>query len=531
MQINEEQDLTIEEFFDICKSEEGLYQIDTPDGWQDIDFLISKKDKECYNLVFDDGSELGCSSDHVVSVKGEWKQTINIDVQSDKVDSRSGDKCVVAKEYLGVKDTFDLGLKNTEHRYFSNDIISHNTGKSLTCSALASIYEMPLLRLDFGAIFGSLIGESETNMRNAIQISEAIAPCIVGDTKIIIDGSEISIEELFNKTAYDGQSFSIVDCKIESTHGNNIQCYAISRKKYTGILIRVTTNEGHTITVTEDHRLLVEENDVEEWKEAKDLSEKDCIVTGFEVPFETSRDTKSNIKSIERIDVENEYVYDPCCESPHSYFSNGFVSHNCIMWIDEVEKGIGGVQSSNQTDGGVTARVFGSLLTWMQEKKAPVFVICTANNISGIPPEFLRAGRFDEIFFLDLPDAEQREDITAKLLAKKSRNPDEFDIEQIVDMTNNYSPAEIEKGIDNAMFVAYADDRREVKTEDIVVAMGEFQPLYNGRRDEIESLRTFALGEDGKGGIARLANSTKHKVQTIDHSAPRGLSMSGELDL
>ncbi len=187
----------------------------------------------------------------------------------------------------------------------------------------------------------------------------------------------------------------------------------------------------------------------------------------------------------------------------------------CILWIDEIEKGIGGVQSSNYTDGGVTNRVFGTLLTWMQEKTAPVFVVATANNIQGIPPEFQRAGRFDEMFFLDLPDEEQRREVFACLLNKKGRNPKDFDLILLSQASDKYSPAELEKGINNALFIAYADDKRDMTNDDIITELGKFMPLYNTRREELEEMRTWALGDDGVGGRARLANSTRTKEYSV----------------
>lgn len=93
----------------------------------------------------------------------------------------------------------------------------------------------------------------------------------------------------------------------------------------------------------------------------------------------------------------------------------------CVLWIDEIEKGLNGVQSSGSTDGGVTSRIFSTILTWMQEKTSPVFVVATANNINLLPPELLRKGRFDEIFFVDLPTAKERENIFSIHLKKKDK--------------------------------------------------------------------------------------------------------------
>lgn len=199
----------------------------------------------------------------------------------------------------------------------------------------------------------------------------------------------------------------------------------------------------------------------------------------------------------------------------------------CVLWWDEAEKGIGGVQSSNATDGGVTNRVFATLLTWMQEKQHPVFVVCTANNVTSIPPEFMRAGRFDEIFFVDLPNHDQRVDVLERLLLRKKRNPEEFDLEEIARQSEFYSPAELEKAINNALFVAFSEKARQVTTKDITSELKKFQPLYNTRREEIESMREWALGEDGKGGRAVLANSCTEELtpKEID-SVSRDLKLS-----
>lgn len=200
-----------------------------------------------------------------------------------------------------------------------------------------------------------------------------------------------------------------------------------------------------------------------------------------------------------------------------------------ILWLDEVEKGIGGVESSNATDGGVTNRVFGTMLTWMQDKLAPVFMVCTANNIDGLPPEFMRAGRFDEIFFIDLPDEDQRAEVIEKLLSRKKRNASEFDIDQIVSATHNYTPVEIEKGIDNALFVAYSNNKRSLTTEDIVNETKKFFPLYNSRREDIDKMRKWALGESGVGGRAVLANSPKKPKKPDDGKSYRALDIDGDL--
>lgn len=214
-------------------------------------------------------------------------------------------------------------------------------GKSLICKAISSEWGMPLLRLDFGRLFGSLIGDSEKNARDAIKLAEAVAPC--------------------------------------------------------------------------------------------------------------------------------------------------------ILWIDEIEKAIGGHgSSSSASDGGTTSRVLSTFLTWMQEKTSPVFVVATANNQKSIPKEFLRAGRFDEIFFVDLPNREEREEIFEVLLRLRKIDTTNFNIALLAEKSQNYSGAEIEKGIDNAMLTGFLDNKRKIDTDDIIIELGEFKTLYAMRKEEFDELREWA---------------------------------------
>lgn len=173
-----------------------------------------------------------------------------------------------------------------------------------------------------------------------------------------------------------------------------------------------------------------------------------------------------------------------------------------VLWIDEMEKSLAGVQSSGKTDSGVTARVFGQFLTWLQEKKAPVFVIATANAVEQLPPELLRKGRFDEIFFVDLPSAEERADIFTVQIAKRRRDPAVFDTAKLAAATENFSGAEIEESIISGLFAAWNDGGREIVTEDVLSAAGAISPMAVGIADRIESLRGWADKN------ARLVNGT-----------------------
>lgn len=167
----------------------------------------------------------------------------------------------------------------------------------------------------------------------------------------------------------------------------------------------------------------------------------------------------------------------------------------CVLWIDEIEKGLNGVQSSGSTDGGVTSRIFSTILTWMQEKTSPVFVVATANNINLLPPELLRKGRFDEIFFVDLPNPKERENIFAIHLKKKGQDPSQYPMEMLGKKTEGFNGAEIEECIKEAMFAAYveAPDNPKLLSKHLVDAISKTVPLSTTMREQIAALRNWAV--------------------------------------
>ena len=162
-----------------------------------------------------------------------------------------------------------------------------------------------------------------------------------------------------------------------------------------------------------------------------------------------------------------------------------------ILWIDEIDKAFGGVTDTMTGDSGTTKRIFGTFLTWMQEKTAPVFIIATANSIEQLPPEFLRKGRFDEIFFIDLPDAEEREQIFEIHLKKRKRDPEKFNSGLLSKSAEGFSGAEIEEAIISAMYSGFAQGR-DITTEDILKASDETVPLSETQFEQIEKLRNWA---------------------------------------
>lgn len=162
-----------------------------------------------------------------------------------------------------------------------------------------------------------------------------------------------------------------------------------------------------------------------------------------------------------------------------------------VLWIDEIEKGLSGLESSGSVDAGVTARVFGSFLSWMQEKTAPVFVVATSNDVSKLPPELLRKGRFDEIFFVDLPKESERRDIFNIHLRRKNRDPESYDIKELAHKSEGYSGAEIEQAVIGGLYDAFAQNE-ELNQGHLLQNIRKSVPLSVTMAERINSLRSWA---------------------------------------
>ncbi|MCZ6773044.1 MAG: AAA family ATPase, partial [Proteobacteria bacterium] len=156
---------------------------------------------------------------------------------------------------------------------------------------------------------------------------------------------------------------------------------------------------------------------------------------------------------------------------------------------DEIEKAFASA-ASRRSDGGLSQRMFGSLLTWMQEHTEPVFLVATANDIEALPPELLRKGRFDEIFFVDLPKKAARKQIFSIHLKKRKRDPKEFDVQALADVSDGFSGAEIEQAIIAGMHDAFADGK-SLTTERIIQALQDSPPLSVTMAEKVQALRTW----------------------------------------
>ncbi len=162
-----------------------------------------------------------------------------------------------------------------------------------------------------------------------------------------------------------------------------------------------------------------------------------------------------------------------------------------ILFIDELDKAFAGTAGSGDSDGGTSSRIFGSFLTWMQEKTSPIFVMATANRVDSLPGEFLRKGRFDEIFFVDLPTQSEREAVFTIHLNKRKRDLQRFDPLQLAKVADGFSGAEIEQALIAAMYDAFAQER-EFTQLDIIAAIKATLPLSRTMTEQVTALREWA---------------------------------------
>src|SRR5208337_4864462 len=192
----------------------------------------------------------------------------------------------------------------------------------------------------------------------------------------------------------------------------------------------------------------------------------------------------------------------------------------CILWVDEIEKAF----AFGSGDAGTSQRVFAHLLTWMQDKTSPCFVVATANNIAALPPELLRKGRFDEIFFLDLPTIEERREIFTVHLKKRKCIPAEFDLDTLAQKSEGYVGAEIEQTIIDAMYRAFSENMRRVTTTDILFCMKTQVPLSVSQRETVATLRAW-LAEGRAQSASRTVppssgNGRAIALETFDTGRP-----------
>lgn len=165
----------------------------------------------------------------------------------------------------------------------------------------------------------------------------------------------------------------------------------------------------------------------------------------------------------------------------------------CVLWLDEIEKALSGA-TQGAADGGVSADALGAILSWMQDRAGSVFVVATANDVRSLPPELLRKGRFDDLFFVDLPTATERAAILAAALRSHGRDPSKIALQVVAAATSEFTGAELAALIPEALFSAFADREREITTDDLIEAASNVVPLAKTASEKIKAVREWAQG-------------------------------------
>lgn len=186
----------------------------------------------------------------------------------------------------------------------------------------------------------------------------------------------------------------------------------------------------------------------------------------------------------------------------------------CVVWLDEVEKGLQGA-TSGASDGGVSADALGAILTWMQERRGQAFVIATANDISNLPPEFLRKGRFDEVWFVDVPTGIERVAVLKAALVKYGRPNADIEFGAVANACKNFTGAEIAAIVPDAMFAAFADGAREITTKDLIDAAKTVVPLTTTAAEKITELRKWAK-DRARPATAATIEEQRPAVRALD---------------
>lgn len=186
----------------------------------------------------------------------------------------------------------------------------------------------------------------------------------------------------------------------------------------------------------------------------------------------------------------------------------------CVVWLDEIEKALQG-STSGSSDGGTSSDQLGAILGWMQERSSEAFVIATANDVSALPPELLRKGRFDELFFVDLPTRSERVQIAQATLKTFGRKPDAIDTGAVADATTDFTGAEIAAIVPEAMFTAFNDGGREITTDDLLQAARDVVPLSKTAAGKIKALRDWANGKARSASIPE-EKATERRLRALD---------------
>lgn len=183
----------------------------------------------------------------------------------------------------------------------------------------------------------------------------------------------------------------------------------------------------------------------------------------------------------------------------------------CVVWLDEIEKALAGA-TQGAADGGVSSDALGTILQWMQERTGEAFVIATSNDVSSLPPELLRKGRFDELWFVDLPNAKERAEVLKAALRSHGRGNVKIDHGKVAEVSLEFTGSEIAAIVPDALYAAFADGAREINTKDLLAAAKTVVPLAKTAKTKIDTLRSWAAGRARAATTAEVATSSKRKL-------------------
>jgi len=187
----------------------------------------------------------------------------------------------------------------------------------------------------------------------------------------------------------------------------------------------------------------------------------------------------------------------------------------CVVWFDEVEKALQGA-TSGSADGGVSSDAMGAVLTWMQERKSDAFVIMTANDISALPPEFMRKGRFDELWWIDLPNKTERVEVLKASLRQHKRGDVSLDVDEVAQECEGFTGSEIAAIVPDALYTAFADSAREIETRDLLQAAKAVVPLSKTAEKKIDEMRKKAQGAFRFASKPEEVRTQNKKVRALD---------------
>lgn len=187
----------------------------------------------------------------------------------------------------------------------------------------------------------------------------------------------------------------------------------------------------------------------------------------------------------------------------------------CVVWFDEIEKSLQGA-TSGSSDGGVSSDALGAVLTWMQERQGDAFVIATANDVSNLPPELLRKGRFDDIFFVDLPNAAERRSVLKAALREYGRADALVDVSAVTEFCKNYTGSEIAAIVPDALYRAFGDDARALQTDDLIIAAKSIVPLSKTKEEDIAKLKKWAAERARPASRSEIVDTTPSTGRVID---------------